>query len=104
MQIEQTRRRILTKISVAALSAAGGLAGARLGGERRSLAAEPPPEITTVTLEKDPPAICIAPDTSPRVCFGLRGLPISGTGRGMRIRLWSWRTIRSIGPLWLCRT
>jgi NitT/TauT family transport system substrate-binding protein len=38
----------------------GGLASFGLGGESRSLAAEPPPEITTVTLEKIP-GTCAAP-------------------------------------------
>jgi NitT/TauT family transport system substrate-binding protein len=58
MPIEQNRRRFLT--SVAALSAAGGLAGARPGSGARSFAAEPPPEVKTITLEKVS-STCVAP-------------------------------------------
>jgi NitT/TauT family transport system substrate-binding protein len=60
MPIEQSRRRFLTKLSVAALSGVGGFAGARLGSGARSFAAEPPPEVTTITLEKTP-TTCLAP-------------------------------------------
>jgi NitT/TauT family transport system substrate-binding protein len=62
MPIEQSRRRFLRQVGIAGATGLGGLGIAGLGGEARSLAAEPPPEITTVTLEKDPPAICIAPE------------------------------------------
>ena len=50
MSIEQNRRRFLGQLGVAA--GMGGLASAGLGGGSRSFAVEPPPEITTVTLEK----------------------------------------------------
>jgi NitT/TauT family transport system substrate-binding protein len=51
----QTRRQFLTTIS---LASAAGLAELGLG--RKSLAAEPPPEVTTIRLEKDA-ITCIAP-------------------------------------------
>jgi NitT/TauT family transport system substrate-binding protein len=51
----QTRRQFLTTVS---LAGSAGLAEFGLG--RKSLAAEPPPEVTTIRLEKDP-VICIAP-------------------------------------------
>ena len=60
MPIEQSRRRFLTKLGIVALAGVGGLSGAGLGSGARSLAAEPPPEITTIRLEKAP-ATCLAP-------------------------------------------
>jgi NitT/TauT family transport system substrate-binding protein len=59
----QSRRRFLTNL---AFTGAAGLVAARaagLGGGRRSLAAEPPPEITTIRFEKDP-VTCIAPQVA----------------------------------------
>jgi NitT/TauT family transport system substrate-binding protein len=55
MPIAQTRRRFLTN---AALASAAGLGG--FGAWGKALAAEPPPEITTIRFEKDP-STCIAP-------------------------------------------
>jgi NitT/TauT family transport system substrate-binding protein len=52
MRIVQSRRGFLTN-----LSAAG---AASIGGARPSLADEPPPEVTTIRLRRDP-AICVAP-------------------------------------------
>jgi hypothetical protein len=93
MPFGQSRRSFLSQV---ALGAAGmsGLATVGFGSGGRSFAAEPPPEVTTVTLEKAPPPFALRRNTSPRTCFGLRGSPISVTERGMRTRLWSWRTIR----------
>jgi NitT/TauT family transport system substrate-binding protein len=51
----QSRRRFLTN---AALAGAAGLGG--FGAWGKALATEPPPEITTIRLEKDP-GTCIAP-------------------------------------------
>ena len=51
----QSRRRFLTN---AALAGAAGFGGLGIWG--KALAAEPPPEITTIRLEKDP-VMCIAP-------------------------------------------
>jgi NitT/TauT family transport system substrate-binding protein len=51
----QSRRRFLTN---AAFASAAGLGG--FGAWGKSLAAEPPPEITTIRFEKDP-VTCIAP-------------------------------------------
>ncbi len=52
MPIEQSRRRFLGQLGIAGAAGMGGLASTGLGGGARSLAAEPPPEITTVTFEK----------------------------------------------------
>jgi NitT/TauT family transport system substrate-binding protein len=55
MPIAQSRRRFLTN---AAFAGAAGLGG--FGAWGRALAAEPPPEVTTIRFEKDP-GTCIAP-------------------------------------------
>jgi NitT/TauT family transport system substrate-binding protein len=55
MPIVHSRRRFLTN---AALASAAGLGGFGVWG--KALAAEPPPEITTIRFEKDP-VLCIAP-------------------------------------------
>jgi NitT/TauT family transport system substrate-binding protein len=55
MTIVQSRRRFLTN---AAFAGAAGLGG--FGVWRKALAAEPPPEITTIRFENDP-VYCIAP-------------------------------------------
>src|SRR6201987_3237303 len=61
MQIVHTRRRFLTNLAFA--GAAGSLAGVAIGGlagGAKSLEVEPPPEVTTIRLEKFP-ITCIAP-------------------------------------------
>src|SRR5215831_2348924 len=61
MQIVHTRRRFLTNLAFA--GAAGSVAGvaiAGLAGGAKSLGVEPPPEVTTIRLEKFP-ITCIAP-------------------------------------------
>src|ERR1700756_3268152 len=58
MPIMQSRRRFLTN---AALAGAAGLSG--FGARDKALAAEPPPEITTIRFEKDP-VTCIAPQVA----------------------------------------
>jgi NitT/TauT family transport system substrate-binding protein len=55
MPIAQSRRRFLTN---AALAGGAGLGG--FGAWSKALAAEPPPEVTTIRFEKDP-VTCIAP-------------------------------------------
>src|SRR3954465_7505850 len=60
MPIVQSRRHLLTNIAVAGAPGFAGLAAAGLYGGRKSLAAEPPPEVTTIRFEKDP-VTCIAP-------------------------------------------
>lgn len=60
MIIEQSRRRFLTNLAVAGAASAGGFRAAGLGGSGTSVAAEPPPEITTIRLEKAP-ITCLAP-------------------------------------------
>ncbi len=55
MPMMHSRRRFLTN---AALAGAAGLGG--FSPWNKSLAAEPPPEITTIRFEKDP-VTCIAP-------------------------------------------
>jgi NitT/TauT family transport system substrate-binding protein len=63
MPIVQNRRRFLTNLAFAGAAGLGGLGAAGLGGGGKSLAAEPPPEITTIRLEKDPIS-CIAPQAA----------------------------------------
>ncbi len=50
--VEHSRHRFLSQLGVAGTAGLGGLGIARFGGGARSFAADPPPEITTVTLEK----------------------------------------------------
>jgi NitT/TauT family transport system substrate-binding protein len=61
MSIVQSRRRFLTDLGITGVAAVGGV-GAIGVGSRTSLAEEPPPEITTIRLEKVPPVTCIAPE------------------------------------------
>src|SRR6478735_8105321 len=60
MPIVQNRRHLLTNIAVAGATGFAGLSAAGLYGGRKSVAAEPPPEVTTIRLERDP-SLCIAP-------------------------------------------
>ena len=60
MAIIQSRRRFVTNAAWAGAAGLGGFGVAGLGGLGKSLAAEPPPEITTIRFEKDP-VTCIAP-------------------------------------------
>jgi len=63
MPIVQSRRHLLTNIAVAGATGFAGLSAAGLYGGRKSVAAEPPPEVTTIRLEKDP-VTCIAPQAA----------------------------------------
>ena len=60
MPIEQNRRRFLSLLGAAGAAGVGGLAGVRFGSGVSSMAAEPPPEVTTITLEKAP-TTCLSP-------------------------------------------
>ena len=60
MQIVHSRRRFLSQIGATGVAGLGGVGAAGLGGGARSLAVEPPPEITTIRLEKAP-VTCLAP-------------------------------------------
>ena len=60
MPIVQSRRRLLGHLGVAGVAGLGGIGAAGFGGGARSLAAEPPPEITTIRFEKAP-VTCLAP-------------------------------------------
>jgi hypothetical protein len=60
MATKQSRRRFVTNAAVAGAAGFGALGAIGRGGGGRSLAAEPPPEITTIRLERDP-FTCIAP-------------------------------------------
>jgi NitT/TauT family transport system substrate-binding protein len=60
MPIVQSRRHLLTNIAVAGATGFAGLSAAGLYGGRKSVAAEPPPEVTTIRFEKDG-ATCLAP-------------------------------------------
>lgn len=63
MPIERSRRRFLSQLGIAGAAGMGGLASIGLGGGGRSFASEPPPEITTIRLEKDL-VTCIAPQAA----------------------------------------
>jgi NitT/TauT family transport system substrate-binding protein len=56
MPIIESRRHFLTQLGIASVAGLGGLGATGT----RSLAAEPPPEVTTIRFEKDP-VTCIAP-------------------------------------------
>ena len=60
MGIMQSRRRFVTNAAVASAAGFISLNAISRGGGGRSFAAEPPPEITTIRLERDP-YLCIAP-------------------------------------------
>src|SRR6516165_11506056 len=60
MPIVQSRRRFLTNLAFTGAVGVGGVSVASLGGGRKSLAAEPPLEVTTIRFGQDP-ATCIAP-------------------------------------------
>ncbi len=59
MEIMQSRRRFVTNAAIAGAAGLGALGAASRGGGR-SLAAEPPPEISTIRFEKSA-ITCIAP-------------------------------------------
>src|SRR5689334_6007435 len=63
MPIVQSRRRLLTNIAVAGATGFAGLGAAGLYGGRKSVAAEPPPEVTKIRFEKDP-VTCLAPQAA----------------------------------------
>jgi NitT/TauT family transport system substrate-binding protein len=56
----QSRRRFVTNLALAGAAGLGGVGAAGFGSGIKMLAAEPPPETTTIRLEKDP-ITCIAP-------------------------------------------
>ena len=56
----QSRRRFMTDAAVAGAAGFAALGAVNRGGGGKSFAAEPPPEITTIRLERDP-VTCIAP-------------------------------------------
>jgi NitT/TauT family transport system substrate-binding protein len=58
--LQQGRRRFLSSLALAGAAGLGGTGAVTLGGARSSVAAEPPPEITTIRFEKDG-ATCLAP-------------------------------------------
>jgi NitT/TauT family transport system substrate-binding protein len=62
MPIIQSRRRFLGNLAFTGAAGLGGLSAAGLGGGGKSLAAEPPPEITTIRFDKYPPITCLAPE------------------------------------------
>src|SRR3954454_2716756 len=53
MPIVQSRRHLLTNIAVAGATGFAGLGAAGFYGGRKSVAAEPPPEVTTIRFERD---------------------------------------------------
>ena len=62
MPIMERRRRFLSGLALAGAAGIGGLPATGLLSTGRTLAAEPPPEITTIRLQNDL-NICIAPLT-----------------------------------------
>jgi NitT/TauT family transport system substrate-binding protein len=60
MAIKQSRRRFVSNAAIVGATGFGALSAVVGSGGKTSLAAEPPPEITTITLEKLPIA-CLAP-------------------------------------------
>jgi NitT/TauT family transport system substrate-binding protein len=60
MPIEGSRRRFLSNLALAGAAGFAGLGGVGLGGSGTSIAAEPPPETTTMRMAKST-ALCIAP-------------------------------------------
>src|SRR5689334_12928422 len=62
MPIVQSRRHLLTNIAVTGAAGVAGLGAAGLYG-RKSVAAEPPPEVTTIRFENDP-VTCLAPQAA----------------------------------------
>jgi NitT/TauT family transport system substrate-binding protein len=63
MPIVQSRRRFLTNLAWGGAAGLTGVGAVGFGGRKRSFAAEPPPEITTIRLEKDT-VTCIAPQAA----------------------------------------
>jgi NitT/TauT family transport system substrate-binding protein len=63
MAIIQGRRRFLANAAVAGAAGFGALGAISRGGGGKSLAAEPPPEVTTIRFERDP-VTCIAPQAA----------------------------------------
>ena len=63
MPFVQSRRHLLTNVAVAGATSFAGLSAAGLYGGRKSVAAEPPPEVTTIRFEKDF-ATCLAPQAA----------------------------------------
>jgi NitT/TauT family transport system substrate-binding protein len=60
MTIMQSRRRFVSNVALAGAAGIGALGAVRSDGGK-SFAAEPPPEITTIRIEKTPPTSCLAP-------------------------------------------
>jgi NitT/TauT family transport system substrate-binding protein len=60
MPIMQSRRRFVTNAAVAGATGFATLGAINHAGGGKSLAAEPPPEVSLIRLERDP-GICIAP-------------------------------------------
>jgi len=60
MPIVQSRRRFLSNIAWAGAAGFGGVGAISIAAGNNSLAAEPPPEVTTIRLQRDP-VICITP-------------------------------------------
>jgi NitT/TauT family transport system substrate-binding protein len=62
MQIVQSRRSFITNLTFGGFVGLAGLGAAGLGGNG-TLAAEPPPEVTSIRLERDP-VMCITPEVA----------------------------------------
>jgi NitT/TauT family transport system substrate-binding protein len=94
MPIAQSRRRFVTNFALAGAAGLAGFGAAGRAGGGSSLAAEPPPEINTVRIDKAPIA-CLAPEfvaeellhaegfTDIRYLVVQDGTPVQGVSRGV---------------------
>ena len=85
MKIMQSRRRFVSNAAVAGAAGFGAFGALSRGGGGTSLAAEPPPEISTIRLEKLPVA-CLAPQVRGRgtaACGGLYRGPVCSCERAV---------------------
>jgi NitT/TauT family transport system substrate-binding protein len=63
MSVVQSRRRFLTNLAFTGAAGLAGVGVGGLGGVGKTVAAEPPPEVTTIRFERDP-VTCIAPQAA----------------------------------------
>ena len=99
MKIMQSRRRFVSNAAVAGAAGFGAFGALSRGGGGTSLAAEPPPEISTIRLEKLPVA-CLAPQYVAEELLHAEGFTevrYVAAERCCRRRKWSLAT-KWIGP------
>ena len=79
MAILQSRRSFFTNAAIAGATGFGALDALNRGVGGTSFAAEPPPEISTICIERDPAHLHCARSSWPRSCCTQRALPTSAT-------------------------